>query len=234
MTRAAGPELHLPDLPEVQLGGLPPSDAPGDARPPQTWTQGLLHGLGNYLPLLLMAVLALGTWWLVRNTPSAPPPTPETAPRVAPDYTMRGFSITRFGPDGRVSLRIDGDLLRHFPQSDQLEIDGVRIHATAPDGRVTDARAQRALANGDGSEVQLLGGAEVDSMLGDGRSLQVRGEFLHAFLDAERLRSHLPVTVRQGQTETRAGGLDYDNVQHTLQFLGPVRSTWVAPGPAAR
>jgi lipopolysaccharide export system protein LptC len=230
------PELHLPDLPEVSVQlGLPDAAAqPGMApRAPQPWRYRLLQALSSYLPLLLMALLAAGTWWLVRNTPQAPGARSAAPPSQTPDYTMTGFAITRFGPDGAVALRIDGDLLRHFPATDRLEVDGVRIQATAPDGRVTLATARHAVSNGDGSEIQLLGGAEVISQQPGGERLEVRGEFLHAFLRFERLRSHLPVLVRHGSTEARAGGLDYDNLQRQLTLAGPVRATMVPRGRAA-
>jgi len=240
-----GPALHLPDLPEVpvQLGrpaavedGVDAMSAGRPARAPQPWRYRLLQGLSSYLPLLLMAFLAAGTWWLVRNTPQAPGARAQAPPSQTPDYTMTNFAITRFAPDGQVSLRIAGDVLRHFPATDRLEIDGVRIQATGPDGRTTDATARHALANGDGSEIQLLGGAQVVSQLAGGDRLEVQGEFLHAFLRFERLRSHLPVQVRHGSTLARAGGLDYDNLQRQLTLNGPVRATLAPPGsrPAAR
>lgn len=229
MTR---PELHLPDLPEVTVQlGLPEAAPPGQPpRAPQPWSRRLLQVLSSYLPLLLMALLAAGTWWLVRNTPAAPGARAPTPPSQTPDYTMTGFSIVRFGPDGQVALRIAGDVLRHFPATDRLEIDGVRIRATAPDGRTTEATARRAVANGDGSEIQLLGAAELVSQQPGGDRLEVRGEFLHAFLRFERLRSHLPVQVRHGGTEARAGGMDYDHLQRQLTLLGPVRATVQPPG----
>jgi lipopolysaccharide export system protein LptC len=236
MTR---PELHLPDLPEVSvqlglpvLGGADAAVAGRPARAPQPWRQRLLQALSSYLPLLLMALLAAGTWWLVRNTPQAPGARVAAPPSQTPDYTMTGFAIVRFAPDGQVALRIAGDVLRHYPATDRLEIDGVRIQATAPDGRTTDATARRAVANGDGSEIQLLGGAQVVSQLSGGQLLEVKGEFLHAFLRFERLRSHLPVQVRYGGTEARAGGLDYDNLQRQLTLNGPVRATVAPPGRA--
>lgn len=261
MTPRVPPELHLPDLPEiaVQLSlpgsgtfaeplaegprnapGNAPGDTPGDTptagqpvRPAVAWGYRLRQGLASYLPLLLMALLAASTWWLVKNTPQGDGSAADPPPRQEPDYTMTGFAITRFSPDGRVVLRIAGDTMRHFPVTDRLEIEGVRIHAIAPDGRTTDATASRALANGDGSEVQLLGGARVVSQLDGADALELQGEFLHAFLRFERIRSHLPVRLRHGSTETRAGGLEYDHLQQLLQLNGPVRST-LLPGPRAK
>lgn len=229
--------LHLPDLPEVsvQIGaGLDLAQSASPApRPQQALGYRLQQALASYLPLLLMGLLALGTAWLVQHTPPAPGEAGLRPPREAPDYTMTGFAIQRFGPDGRELLRIAGDRVQHYPVSDQFQIEGVRIHAVSPDGRPTDAVAQRALVNGDGSEVQLLGGAQVISQLGGGEVLEMRGEFLQAFVRFERLRSHLPVQVRRGRSETRAGGLDYDHIERQLKLLGPVRVTVQPATPGA-
>ena len=234
--------LHLPDLPDVAVAigdggftlGLAEAQGPdpgqeGAARPAPPIGYRLRQALLSYLPLLLMALLALSTGWLIKNTPHAPGVAADGPPRQAPDYTMTNFSITRYAPDGQEVLRIAGDALRHYPLTDRLEIDGVRIHATAPDGRTTDASARQALSNADGSEVQLLGGARVTSQLKGADALALQGEFFHAFLRFERLRSHLPVLVRRGGTETRAGGLEYDHLDQQLKLLGPVRST-LLPG----
>lgn len=240
MSSAASPraELHLPDLPEVsvQLGGPPGPPEHAAPRPRQPWRHRLLQALSSYLPLLLMALLAAGTWWLVRHTPTAPGASPDKPQRVAPDYTMDGFSITRFGADGRVLLRIDGDQLRHYPATDRLEVDNVRIHAVGADGRVTEATARRALANADASEVQLLGAARVVSRTPGARGqaddvLEVRGEFLHAFLRFERLRSHLPVQVLRAGSEVRAGGLEYDHLSGQARLQPPVQARFT---PGAR
>ena len=236
----AEPLAEAPGSAPGDMPGNAPGDAPADAptagqpaRPAVAWGYRLRQGLASYLPLLLMALLAASTWWLVKNTPRGDGSAADPPPRQEPDYTMTGFAITRFSPEGRVVLRIAGDTMRHFPVTDRLEIEGVRIHAIAPDGRTTDATASRALANGDGSEVQLLGGARVVSQLDGADALELQGEFLHAFLRFERIRSHLPVRLRHGGTETRAGGLEYDHLQQLLQLNGPVRST-LLPGPRAK
>jgi lipopolysaccharide export system protein LptC len=90
----------------------------------------------------------------------------------------------------------------------------------ATDGRVTLAQARRAVANGDGSELQLIGDARVDSTGPRGEPIQFRGEFLHAFLATERLRSHLPVRVTREGSEFRAAGMEYDHLSGQLQLQG--------------
>jgi lipopolysaccharide export system protein LptC len=216
-------ELHVPDLPPLTIGAAPPPH-----RLKQPWPARIAGALSSYLPLLLMALLAASTWWLVQNTPVPPPERPAGPVRHEPDYTMQRFTLQRFAEDGRLSLQVEGEQLRHYPDTDRLEIDIVRIRAVAPDGALTLATARRAIANGDATEVQLLGGAHVTSNAG-GERIEFRGEFLHAFLRTERVRSHLPVQIQRGASVVRAGGMEYDHLSRTVQLKGPVRAVFVAP-----
>jgi len=219
-------ELHLPDLPEVPLS-LGPVVAPAgeERRLAMPWHLRLRETLSAYLPILLMAALALATWWLVKNSPKPPG---EVAPRAVsaePDYTMSAFALERFAPDGRLVLRIQGAQMRHYPATDRIEIDGALIQAWSPAGRLTRASAARAVGTGDGSELQLLGGAEVVGEDAAGVPLLMRSEFLHAFFIDERVESDRPVLVRHGATELRAAGLLYAHASQRLELKGPLKVT---------
>ena len=194
----------------------------------------LVEQASSYLPLLLMAFLALGTWWLVKNTPQAEVERAAAPPRHEPDYVMSKFVVRRFAPDGAMRAQIEGDVMRHYPDTDTLEIDNPRIRAVSPDGRVTLANARMAVSNGDGSEVQLQGGARV---VREGRPgedpVQFRGEFLHAFLNTEQVRSHLPVTMTRGGMELHGDALEYDHLDRVVQLKGRVTATF-PPGGGAK
>ena len=221
-------ELHLPDLPEVPISLGPAAPSPR-RRPP--WGLRLREALAAYLPLLLMLALALATWWLVKNTPLPAAPSAERPPDSEPDYEMQHFALERFDASGRLVLRIEGERLQHDPAHDRVRIDKAQIRAVAADGRVTLAHAEHALGNGDGSELQLQGGAEVSSTDADGTPLRMTSEFLHLFLVRERVRTHLPMTVRIGSSQIAAGGLSYDHAQRRLELAGPMRGVFV---PASR
>jgi lipopolysaccharide export system protein LptC len=190
--------------------------------------------LSAYLPVLLMVLLALSTWWLVKNTPVPSVERPAVAPRHEPDYTMERFSLQRFAPDGRLRLTIEGDVMRHYPDTDTVEIDGVRLHGYAVSGQVTEGNARRAVSNSDGSEVQLLGGAHIVNRAADGSDpIEFEGEFLHAFLQTERVRSHLPVVVRRAGGEIHAEGFDYDNLTRLVHYKGRVHAVFAPPARGA-
>ena len=221
-------ELHLPDLPEIPVVLGPPRGG-GPPRLPTPWHVRLRETVSSYLPLLLMAFLALSTWWLVKHTPRADAPAGPAALRKEPDYTMSNFALQRFDRDGGLSVRIDGRQMRHFPDLDRIEVDGVRLQSWAQNGRVTRASARRAISNGDASELQLQGDATVVSAGFDAAGgapdepIEFRGEFLHAFVATERVLSHLPVQVLRGGNDIHAAGLDYDHLAGRLELQGPVR-----------
>ncbi|HEY2559201.1 MAG TPA: LPS export ABC transporter periplasmic protein LptC [Caldimonas sp.] len=222
---SAPPSGGLEDDDDVDLSFAGPEPVPT-----ASWPARLLDLASAYLPLLMMAVLASGTWWLVRNVPSVEAPRLEAAPRHEPDYEMANFVVQRFARDGTLRTQIEGDRLRHFPDTDTIEVDRARIRAVDSLGIVTVAVANKALANGDGSEVQLLGDARVTRPAHGGEEeIEFRSEFLHAFRNVERVRSHLPVVVTQGGSVVRADGMEYDNLARVIDLKGRTRATFESP-----
>jgi lipopolysaccharide export system protein LptC len=193
--------------------------------------------LALYLPIILMGVFALGTYWLVRSTPALLAPAPTALVQHEPDYFMRGFSVKTFDGSGRLKSEVFGTEARHYPDTDTVEIDGVRIRSFDAAGRLTTVTARRALTNSDASEVQLFGDALiVREPLQDkaGRlqpRMEFRGEFLHAFMETERIKSDQPVDLRRGNDRFTADSMDFDNLDRVMQLTGRVKGILV-PAPS--
>ena len=187
-----------------------------------------------YLPVILMGVLALGTYWLARSTPGLPQALGIRAPTHDPDYFLRGFSVKSFDANGRLKSEIQGVEGRHFPDSDTMEIDQPRIRSFNARGELTLATARKALSNGDGSEIQLFGDAvvtrEAIDTVGHVRPrLEFRGEFLHVFANTESVKSHKPVELTRGNDRFTADSMDYDNIDQVMELRGRVRGV-LEPG----
>jgi len=217
--------VAMPDEPFSELTAL--------ARPARTlptvqgsWGARALDGITRYLPVLLMALLAAFTWWLVRNSPSLDKAGGPAAPPQTPDYTMRGFVLSSYGPDGALRSRLEGDVMQHFASTDTVEVQRPRMRTFDPAGHSMRASAQRARSNGDGSQVQLLGDAVVIREPGPGETpadrVEIRGEFLEIFSKEERVRSHLPVSVVSGRGELYGGTLDYRHADGLTELGGRV------------
>lgn len=192
--------------------------------------------LAVYLPLLLMGLMAMTTYWLVRNTPVMDDAELEAVPRHIPDYYMRDFSVRIFGADGKLKSEIVGSEGRHFPDTDTLEIDRPRIRILGSEGRLTTATAVRGLVNADGSEAQLFDNAVVvreatkNAQGTASPRSELHSDFLHVFANTEQVRSHLPVTfVRGAGDRFRADGMDYDNLDRVMQLKGRVHGTLQPP-----
>ncbi len=194
------------------------------------WLRAAWYRTTMYLPVVLIVALALGTWWLARNTASSTAAEPERPVLHEPDYFMRNFAVKNFDAQGQLRSEITGSEGRHFPDTDVLEIDKARIRSFK-DGRLTVATGDRAYSNGDGSQVQLVGNALVvreASVDGKGVAtprMELRGEFLHAFLNTEKVISHKPVTIVRGKDRFIADSLDFDNLDGVLVLQGRVKGT---------
>lgn len=185
--------------------------------------------LALYLPVLLMGLLAGATYWLVRSTPISGAATAATAAQHQPDYFMRKFSVKTFDAQGQLKSEVKGSEARHFPDTDTLEIDQVIIRSFDQEGHLTTATARQALTNGDGSEVTLMGDAQVlraATVSASGKeqpTMTFNGEYLHAFINTEQVRSNQPVVLKRGRDQFTADNMDFDNRERVVQLDGRVK-----------
>jgi lipopolysaccharide export system protein LptC len=202
-------------------------------------TNYLLRGwerLSIYLPVLLMGLFAMGTWWLVRSVPPALGPPSNVLLRHEADYFVNNLVLKSFDSKGALRSEVFSVVARHFPDTDTLEMEQVRMRSVSNDGRLTVATSQKAVASGDGRDVRLSGDVRVVRAVRPGpgarsEQLEYRGEFLEVFTDTDRVRSHLPVRVERGQDRFSGEMLEYDDASGILELRGQVRGALVPRGP---
>ncbi len=207
--------------------------------------------LPMYGPLLLMGLLALGTWWLVQRTPVPVEARRPAAVSHVPDYDMQGFSAWRFRPEGALASVITGAALRHFPDTDTVEIDHLRARAVDAAGQRFQARANQGVADQKQSQVRLLGDAEVVRLAqGEGslqsidtgavgamtlsdRDLVMRGQALTMNTQTHDVSSDEPVTLNDAQGWVHGGAMRYRDAGQTALFTGGVRGQLMPQARAA-
>jgi lipopolysaccharide export system protein LptC len=188
-----------------------------------------LDSLSIYLPVLLMGLLALASYWLLRATPAAEAPEAERPVSSEPDYFMRRFSVKVFDVAGALKTELHGAEARHYPATDTVEVDNGRIRHVGPNGLPTLASARLITTNGDNTEFVLRGNAVVVREAGvnaNGEAvprLEFRGEFLHIFTAPERVVSDQPVTLLRGTDRLQADTLDYVGDERVANFKGRVK-----------
>lgn len=186
-------------------------------------TRRALDRLTLYLPLLVMVVLAMGSWWLVRSMPdlwSSPAVTPV---RKDPDYHLENFSTQVFNAQGRRTSQVSGEKARHYPDTDELHIDVVRFVAVSDDGTEVQATAQRGIATGDGERVTLMGNVHVvREARGASPRLELRGEKVVALQSQEKLLSDVPVEITRDRDRFTASTMAFDMKSGQYQLSGRV------------
>ena len=182
-----------------------------------------------YLPVLLMGLLAMATYWLVRSTPGMEAPRSAAPVQHEPDYFLRQFSVKTFDARGLLKSEVTGREAHHFPDTDTLEIEQFHLRSFNQEGHLTTATARQAITNSNASEIQLLGQALVergsirDKSGKEQPTLTFKSDFLHAFMDTERVTSNQPVELTRGQDRFTANSMDYDNKERIMLLTGRVR-----------
>ncbi|WP_081767283.1 LPS export ABC transporter periplasmic protein LptC [Hylemonella gracilis] len=190
--------------------------------------------------MLLMLLLALGTYWLMRSSPLFATPRAEKEVRRDPDYEMKRFSVKTFDQEGRLKTELYGEQAWHYPHNDMLEIRDVRIrNYNIERGYFTTATAMRAITTSKATEVELVGQAHVlrpAVVDKQGRALprvSFRSEYLHAFLDEERVTSNKPVELIHGESRIEAQSLNFSKFDQVIELRGRVRGTLLPRGPVS-
>ncbi len=189
--------------------------------------------LSFYLPIVLMGLLALGSWWLVRSAP--PPGGPSGGAARKPTRLHGGrFSTQQFAADGHLTSQIWGQQARHYLQADILEIDQVRTRSQGAQACSPPPRPSAALATAMPLKCSCWGNAKVDATTPmaatDGAGRRVFACLASAGAPGAL---HLPVTLTRGGSRLPATALEYDNARQVALLQGRVRGHIEAPGARA-
>lgn len=189
--------------------------------------------LSLYLPLLVMLLLALGSWWLVRSMPDLWTPPKEKVVRKDPDYHLQQFVVRVFDAQGRLVREVMGEDSHHYPDTDELHIEKVTYQARNEAGQRLTAVARKGIATGDGERVTLLGDARaVREGTAQLPRIELRGDKITAMIKAQKLLSEEPVKITRGADSFSANAMDFNLETGQYQLSGRVRGA-LAPATKA-
>lgn len=192
--------------------------------------------LSIYLPVLLMLLMALASYWLLRATPE--PEMQGPAPEVThePDYFMRRFSVKVFEPGGALKTELYGSEARHHPDTGTMVVDAARIRSFGPQRQLSTATARQITSNDAGTEFLLEGDAAVVRQASRGPRgellprIEFHGEQLRVVTDPEHISSEKPVVLVRGLDQITADTLDYHGDARVAELTGRVKAAF-APRP---
>jgi lipopolysaccharide export system protein LptC len=182
--------------------------------------QVLIDKISLLMPVILMGLLALGSYWLYQNTPITKENKRKVILSSEPDYFLSDFSTRQYDANtNSLNSEIIGEIANHYPDRNELEIFKIQAKAVSPEGFVTHGTAEKAIRNPDGNQVQLVGKALITrepldaSKVADGKKTPINfaGEYLNIEIDKQKITSNKAISVTQGGNQFTANNLEYDN-----------------------
>jgi lipopolysaccharide export system protein LptC len=190
---------------------------------------GIMAQVLKFLPMLLMAFLTLGTYWMVQmNEPNLDT---EKQKRHVPDYIMDGIVVTTLGPEGNTKFRVVGQKLTHYEDDASSEIDwpiARRFHETKP---AITVKSDKGFLDGDMTVLDLVGNASLTrpaqaataTQTGSARLFMSSSKFT-VLMNDDIVKTNRPVNLEQGQSiMTSQEGAVFDNVHQKLTMIGQVK-----------
>lgn len=196
--------------------------------------QVLIDKISLLMPVILMGLLALGSYWLYQNTPIVKENKKKTVVSSEPDYFLSNFATRQY--DAKTNLlksEIIGEIANHYPDRNELEIFKIQAKSISAEGFLTHGTAEKAIRNSDGNQVQLVGKALITreavdpSKVANSKKIPVNftGEYLNIEIDNQKITSNKAINVTQGSNQFTANNLDYDNKTGVINLGNGVHVT---------
>ena len=188
---------------------------------------------GAVLPLLIMLLLAMLTFWLDRAVDLTAPRF-GGAPTHEPDYIVDKFNLKRLSATGEPRYLLTAERMVHFPDDDSSHLTQPRlVHApSVGSGGNAETRVSAAtgLVSSDGREVKLLGGVELfkagdKSASGKPDDIRVRTEYLRVIPDDDKADTPERVVIEQGRSTLSGTGMTFDNRYRRIALQSSVSGT---------
>lgn len=183
------------------------------------------------MPLLLMALVAGSTFWLVQvNSPREASTAPQ-ARKHEPDYYMTRFSATDLAEDGSTKVRFTGDKMIHFADDQTYEVTRPAMRAYQPGRPPVTGHADLGRMNAEATVIDLFGNAHIVRGQGADPSKEPQmtalSQYFRVLINDDVVKTDKPVQLTRGPSVMTANGLIFNNVTREVQLLGNVRGTIV-------
>lgn len=192
----------------------------------------LIQMLLRFLPLVLMAIVAGITFWLVQINSPVIKSEEELVKRHEPAYYMDKLAATELDARGNTKYRFNASRMVQFEDDQTYEVTNPAVRAYEPGQPQVTAVSDVGTMNPEGTVIDLRRNARV--LRDQGADVErdpvmsARSERFELLLNEDIVRTDHPVELRHGQSIMHANGLTFNNVTREVQLLGNVRGTIVS------
>jgi len=192
---------------------------------------GLGRALLRLMPLILMGLLTLLTFWLVqKNTP----PEKSTLERVRlhePDYTIKDGALSALNELGNTKYRILGNKVTHYDDDASIDILTPRMRLFQLDKAPVTVKSDTGHLDGDLTILDLFDNASIFRPAQAASPTQpatlrmlASSSYFKVLINDDIIETNRPITLEQGMSimNSTEGGI-FNNVEQSMVLTGQVK-----------
>ena len=182
-----------------------------------------------YVPMLLLAGLALLTYWLdLRVQPGGRARGGESG--RTPDYIVENFTATRMNADGTPRYAVAARRMLHYPDDNSAQLDYPELSHFDPQRAPVTIRADAGSLSANGEEALFSGNVLVRRQaFGQSPELTLATSRLQVIPNRDLARTDREVKLTSGNSTLTSVGLEFNNATRTLKLLSKVSGTFETP-----
>lgn len=179
-----------------------------------------------WVPLILLAALALLTLWLKQaiQTPAA---SLDQSKRSGADYIVEGFVATRLGTDGKPLYVLAAKHMIHYPRDDTTQLTAPAFSQFDPQQPPIRISAEHGFVSRGGDDVYLTRNVVLIREAGPNlEQIIARTEAMHLQPDSHLAETDQPISVDSKTLKFTAVGMRLNNKTRVLKLRSRVKATY--------
>lgn len=180
--------------------------------------------LANWLPLLVIALLASMSLWLRLSTEEG---VVRPSQGDGPDAIVENLRITRLTEDGSKHHMLVARRLEHFQKDDVSELTKPVFTREDENGSSLRANAERGRLSKDRDEMFFYGNVVMTRSAGKSEpEMRIQTEYLHVLTDKDIARSDKLVRISEGPSVLTGIGMEYEHKIKHLALHSQVKGSY--------
>lgn len=176
--------------------------------------------------LLLVTLMALGSFWLLQIMRSPDNSAGPAAARTDPDYYVDNFNFVRLSANGEAQYNIAGKRMVHNPTDDTHMIDLPVINSLSRERPPMTARSERAIVEPGGVKIHMYDNVRIDRpKTPQAENFHLESDYLMVLPDEDIMRTDKPVRLTLGDSTLNGAGMVANNATGELSLASRVQAT---------
>jgi lipopolysaccharide export system protein LptC len=182
-----------------------------------------------YVPMLLLAGLALLSYWLDQRVQPGNR-VRGGDPGSAPDYIVEHFTATRMNPDGTPRYAVAARRMLHYPGDNSALLEHPELSHFDPKRAPVTIRADEGRLLGNSDEAVFSGNVQVRRhAFADNPEMTLSTSRLQVLPNRDLARTDREVRLTSGNSTLTSVGLEFNNATRTLKLLSKVSGSFDTP-----